>query len=40
MILRYTFEIPAEAGRADIKKICDGELVFGEEHMVMDMLRG
>ncbi len=24
----------------DIKKIYDGNLVFGEEHMVLDMLRG
>ena len=29
-----------EKGIGDIKKIYDGELVFGEEHMVMDMLRG
>ncbi len=28
-----------EKGIGDIKKIYDGELVFGEEHMVLDMLR-
>ncbi len=28
-----------EKGIGDIKKVFDGELVFGEEHMVLDMLR-
>jgi ribonuclease BN (tRNA processing enzyme) len=29
-----------EKGIGDIKKIYDGELVFGEEHMTLDMFRG
>jgi hypothetical protein len=28
-----------EKGIGDIKKIYDGELVFGEEHMTLDLVR-